>query len=168
MSDSDLIAAGAMVAGIIGFLVVIGIVWYVLQVIALWKTFTKAGEAGWKAIIPVYNTYVLYKITWNTKMFWVYLGLCIVYGVLSAFEGDDASLAILLVDLVVLIAACVIGIMQLYKFSLSYGHGAGWTVGLVFLNPIFMLMIGLGSSQYIGPEGRGKQVDPYNPAPQSF
>ena len=30
-------------------------IFYILQVIAYWKIFTKAGEEGWKSIIPIYN-----------------------------------------------------------------------------------------------------------------
>ena len=28
-------------------------IFYILQVIAYWKIFTKAGEEGWKSIIPI-------------------------------------------------------------------------------------------------------------------
>ncbi len=35
------------------FILVIG--WYILQVVAYWKIFEKAGEPGWKAIVPFYN-----------------------------------------------------------------------------------------------------------------
>jgi len=30
-----------------------------------WKTFEKAGEPGWAAIIPIYNFYILTKISDN-------------------------------------------------------------------------------------------------------
>ena len=46
-----LVLLGAYVA----IVSVAGIVWYVLQVVAYWKIFTKAGQPGWKSIIPVYN-----------------------------------------------------------------------------------------------------------------
>ena len=48
------------------FILVIG--WYILQAVAYWKIFEKAGEPGWKAIIPFYNTYTQYKFTWNTTI----------------------------------------------------------------------------------------------------
>ena len=35
----------------------------ILMVAALWKVFTKAGEPGWAAIVPILNTYFLCKIT---------------------------------------------------------------------------------------------------------
>ena len=56
-------------------LIVFALAWYILQVVAYWKIFTKAGEAGWKSIIPVYNTYTPYKMTWSASMFWIWL-LC--------------------------------------------------------------------------------------------
>jgi len=35
---------------------------YVITVIALWPVFAKAGIAGWNALVPILNTYVLVKI----------------------------------------------------------------------------------------------------------
>ena len=40
-----------------------------LTILANWLMFMKAGEAGWKSIIPVYNTYTAYKIAWTPNMF---------------------------------------------------------------------------------------------------
>lgn len=36
-----------------------------LSIAGLWAIFRKAGEPGWAAIIPFYNVYILYKITWG-------------------------------------------------------------------------------------------------------
>ena len=46
---------------IILFLVVF-VIFIVLPYIGLWKLFEKAGEAGWQAIIPIYNIYVMIKL----------------------------------------------------------------------------------------------------------
>ena len=85
----------AAAVGLVGIIAAMGaamfvcaLIWYVLQVIARWKVFTKAGEAGWKAIIPVYNEYVMYKISWQTMYFWIVFGLLILY---SIFSGSAAS-----------------------------------------------------------------------------
>lgn len=40
----------------------IGLVIYVLAVVALWRIFTKAGYPGWLAIIPIVNAIFLVKI----------------------------------------------------------------------------------------------------------
>lgn len=40
----------------------IGLVFYILVAVALWKVFTKAGYAGILAIIPIVNLFVLVKV----------------------------------------------------------------------------------------------------------
>ena len=50
------------IASLVAIVVVVG---WVLQVIANWKIFTKAGEEGWKSLIPVYSNYVSFKINGN-------------------------------------------------------------------------------------------------------
>ena len=117
----------------------------VLNIIALWKIFSKAGEQGWKSIIPIYNCYTLFKITWNVKFFWIVFGITIgsiiisliipFFGVLVAIAGS--------------IVTFVITIMMYYYLSRTFGQGIGFTIGLVFLTPIFFLILGF-KSQYVG------------------
>ena len=47
--------AGGM--GIVGGL--ISLVFIVLMIASAWKIFTKAGQPGWAAIIPIYNFIVM-------------------------------------------------------------------------------------------------------------
>ena len=56
---------------------VLTVIWYILVVAGAWMMFQKAGEAGWKAIIPIYNMYIVYKICWNTSLFWVWFGISV-------------------------------------------------------------------------------------------
>ena len=62
----------AALSGLISFISIFMIVMLVLTIIARWKMFTKAGEAGWKSLIPIYCDYTLFKIVWNAKSFWIY------------------------------------------------------------------------------------------------
>lgn len=137
--------------GITGMLLII-LAWYVVQVIANWKIFKKMGEPGWKAIIPFYNSYILYKKTWKTMVFWIALVVGFIAGMFQSLSESMTDQAVIFasISLVFFIAAAVINIIEYSKLSKSFGHGAGFTVGLVFLNPIFMLILGFGSSQYIG------------------
>ena len=52
--------AAAAAGGAVG--AIIGLVIAVIIIAAMWKLFTKAGEPGWAAIIPIYNFIVLLKI----------------------------------------------------------------------------------------------------------
>ena len=61
-----------------GIYVTFALAWWILQIVANWRIFTKAGEAGWKSLIPVYSDYISYKIAWQTSYFWLVFILGIV------------------------------------------------------------------------------------------
>ena len=96
----------------------------VIGIIAMWKIFEKAGEPGWAAVIPFYNAYILFKITW----------------------GNGWKFLLLLIP----IANIVISIITMVKLAKAFGKSGGFAVGLIFLGPIFMLILGFGDAQYLG------------------
>ena len=69
-----------------GMYLMIAFAWWLLQIIANWRIFTKAGEAGWKSIIPIYGDYISYKIAWQPAYFW----LTLVLGIVSSCFGKDS------------------------------------------------------------------------------
>jgi hypothetical protein len=111
-----------------------GILWIVYLAIvvaviaAWWMVFTKAGEAGWKSIIPIYNVIVILKIV-GREWWWV----------------------ILMVIPIVNIFVWIIVSLDLAK---SFGRGTGFGIGLAFLSPIFGLILGFGSDTYQGPAAK--------------
>ena len=119
-------------------------IWYILQVIALWRIFVMAGIPGWHSIIPVVNTYDQFKLSWSG--FWgiAFIALAAIGGYLSG--NPDAQTAYNIVGA----AAGVIEIIGLYKLSKAFGHGVAFTLGLIFLNPVFMLILGFSSNRYRG------------------
>ncbi len=148
---------GAAIGGILGLglgvILTALIVLWVFQIIAFWKIFTKAGEPGWKSIIPVYSGYVQYKITWKPMWFWVMFAATIVYSMASQFMTNGSTSMIL--SAIVFIASIVMLVIQIIsyvKLSRSFGHGIGFALGLIFLYPIFVLILGYGSSEYKGAD----------------
>ena len=140
---------------------IVALVIWVLYIVAFWKVFTKMGEPGWKCIIPFYNQYVLYKRTWSTKMFWslvISVVLTVVFGVMAVTMTPSGTViavdpTLSMLSYVGQFAVAIIEIISLYFLSKSFGHGVGYFIGMVFLMPIFVLILGLGSSEYIGPKG---------------
>lgn len=116
-------------AAMLGYLVVLLAV-YILMIIAMWKVFTKAGKPGWASLIPVYNMVVMYQI----------VGL------------NPWLLLLYLIPFVNWIAAFVLSIMQNIKLAKVFGKSTGFVIGLIFLNPIFLLILGFGDAKYIGCE----------------
>ena len=56
---------GAQAGGLAAFMGVwffLYIAIIVIAIVAYWKIFTKAGEEGWKCLIPIYNIIILLKI----------------------------------------------------------------------------------------------------------
>lgn len=94
----------------------------VVQIAGMWMVFEKAGHAGWKAIIPIYNFYVMLQIGGNA-WWWV-----------------------------VLIFVPIINIYALYKIhagvARSFGRGIGFGLGLTFLGILFFPLLGFGDYQY--------------------
>ncbi len=124
----------------------------ILTLVAYWRIYTKAGEEGWKAIIPIYGTYVLYQFTWDIKMFWIMFGsfFC---GCLLAITGAVSGISLLVfLGLIAFLAGIVIDLFQSHALSCSFGHGIGFTLGLLFLTPVFLLILAFGSSEYQGPQ----------------
>ena len=139
-------------------------IFWILTVIASWKIFEKAGEPGWKAIIPIYNLYIMYKIVGMGGWFWGMLGLSILLCVIMAVDGtsnlatmSDAELAAFnwgehiptVIGLAVtFVLGIVIEIFYAWRTSRAFGHGIGYTIGLIFLPNIFWLILGFGKSKY--------------------
>lgn len=131
----------------LGSILILIIGWYILQVVAYWQIFEKAGEPGWKAIIPCYNTYTQYKFTWNANIYWFVLFGTVIGGMLKSIDGIFSVLGS-----AILLAVTIINIVALNKLARAFGHGTGFTIGPFFLNPIFKLILGFGSDKYIGPQ----------------
>ena len=90
-----------------------------------WKVFAKAGQPGWAFIIPIYNVIVLLRIV-GRPLWWIVL---------------------LLIPFVNFIVAILVYI----DLAKSFGKGVGFALGLIFLGPIFIAILGFGSAQYVGP-----------------
>ena len=153
-TQDQLMAFFQVLVGMIASISIAAIAWYVLQVIANWRIFKKAGEAGWKSIIPIYNNYILFKIAWKPLYFWLEIVIAVVVGVLNVLapQMENAALVISVVILIALVVFCIFNIIFFNKLSKAFGHGAGFTLGLIFLNPIFILILGFGSSRYLGAD----------------
>ena len=111
-----------------GVIVIIYLAVVVFEIAALWKVFTKAGEPGWQAIIPIWNTIVLLKII-----------------------GRPAWWFILLLIPIVNIVIAIIMVVDLAKV---FGKTGAFAVGLFLLSFIFVPILGYGDARYAGPANR--------------
>lgn len=109
--------------GVSAFLIIIYLVIAIAAIVAAWKIFEKAGQKGWKAIIPIYSTVVTCRI----------VGLSGWYTLL----------------VLVPIVNFIFAIYLAYKLAQSFGYGVGMTILELILIGYFIL--GFGSAKYQGP-----------------
>ena len=60
----------------------------ILTVVAYWKLFVKAGEEGWKSLIPVYSTYIAIKLGFGEDKIWLIAGVFV--GLFGGLLGESS------------------------------------------------------------------------------
>lgn len=152
--DAFLTGLGAIAVLIVGIMVFAAVV-ALIRLICRWRIFTKAGEKGWKSLIPFYNTYTEFAITWSGLQ-GILMIVSMIVGNYIVFAFDPETLVYTIGSLLGLYSS-VLTLIQVHKLSRSFGHKFGFTLGLIFLNPIFMLILAFGkNSQYVGPAVKNK------------
>jgi hypothetical protein len=103
-------------------------VYTILIIAAWWKIFSKAGQPGWAAIIPIYNLYIWCKIV-GRPAWWI---------------------------LLLLICFPIFFIILSIDLAKSFGKGVGFAIGLILVSIIFFPILGFGSATYQGPSATPK------------
>ncbi len=148
LTQGDAALIGSAIGGFLAVYGVVAIAIFVLMIVAWWKIFTKAGEKGWKSIIPIYNVYILCKIMGIN--FWIYvLAIPAGLGLLSSFIPQIVFLTG--------IYALFIAILVAIKLGDAFGKSTGFKVGLFFLPNIFELILAFGNSKYVHKKSVAKK-----------
>jgi len=96
----------------------------ILVIAGNWKVFEKAGVAGWKCLIPIYNLYLMIVIA-GKPWWWLIL-------------------------MFIPIVSVVIYLLAMLALAERFGKGPLFGVGLFFLPIIFFPLLGFDSSEYRG------------------
>lgn len=111
---------GALFGGVL-FLAIIALVSLVM-IASFWRIFTKAGEEGWKSLIPIYNAYVYAtRVGGSSDVMFI---LALIFGIPWILIHIDVAE--------------------------SFGKSTLWGLGLSFLGVIFMPLLAFGSASYQG------------------
>ena len=127
MSNENIISnLGAGLAAFSGFMFIFALIIMiiafavaVLQIVATWKLFEKAGKPGWASIVPVYNVVILLQII-GYKWYYIFLFLL-------GYVPIVGQLALILFV-----------IQYNIKLSKAFGKDVGYGIGLAFLPIIFI------------------------------
>lgn len=155
---------GGMLGSIITAAVITGLVFSVLMIIANWKIFEKAGEKGWKALIPIYNTYIMFKIVDMTNWFWALIAVSIIGSIILSVSGyptvavtvdemqarleASSNPTIIITGLVMMVVSLWASILYVIRTAKVFGKNGWFAAGLFFLTPIFWLILAFGKAKY--------------------
>jgi|InofroStandDraft_1065614.scaffolds.fasta_scaffold239188_1 hypothetical protein len=98
----------------------------VIQIVAMWKMFEKAGVEGWKSIIPFYNSYCMCDIA----------------------MGNGLLFLLSFVPCVNFIFSIILAI----NLAKAYGKGIGFGILMIFFAPIMYMILAFSDAEYIGPQ----------------
>ncbi len=141
--------AGFLVGFGLGWLLVIwiiSIILRILRIIALWKAFSRAWEWWWKALIPVYCSYIKYKLAGMKYWFWYGLGIALIIWIIAACLPDQKESLTSIATFI----AWIIYIVMKFKFAKNYGWGTFASILFVLFYPICILVLGFGNYPYQG------------------
>lgn len=114
---------------------------FILEIIAFWKMFEKAGEHGRYILIPWFNLFVLSRIARRTELFW-YMIWWLVVGILCASLG--LKILFILVDLFTIVICWIL------NYSIAKNFWRTNSAALVFVvSPINYLALWFSDDQYI-------------------
>lgn len=103
----------------------------VVEIIAMWKMFKKAGRHGWEAIIPFYNMYTLFEISGlpGSKIFFMFI----------PFAGP--------------IILLVYEIKAAISLSKKFHKPGGFAALLILVSVVGYCILGFGKDKYDGKLG---------------
>ena len=157
------VVAGAAIGGVLATVAIVSVAVAVLGIIAGWKIFKKAGQPGWKILIPVYNAYILFKIVGMNFWGWfaALLGCSLIYTIFGGFTftgltetatGVYLNMNMNAVGWIFYVAEAVIGIVMMAilskRLATAFKKGTGFAVGLFFLSLIFEMILAFGPAKY--------------------
>lgn len=105
------------------FIISISII-LILYLISMWRLFVKLGEKGIYSIIPIYNIYILSKKLLGNGIFFIGFLIPIVNIILMIYLN--------------------------YKLGKMFNKNIIFIIGLIILNPIFLIILSFDNSDYIG------------------
>ena len=118
------------------FAIIIGIAVAVLIIVSNCKIFSKAGEKWWKALIPMYNSWVETRIA-GLAWYW----FVIFAGLTAALVGPKANYVLSMLLVLTSYNYC-------YNMAKRFGKSTGFAVLMALLPVIGLPMLAFGSAKF--------------------
>ena len=132
-------------------LLIILIALIILLTVAEWKILTKAGEKGWKSLIPFYNIFVSHHIVGMSHTWFIIEVIAWIIEFVLELVKMPAPV-VLAVGIAVGIFTLVSELVHIIKMCSCFGKGTGFKIGMILIPELFMLIIAFGKSEYKKPD----------------
>lgn len=133
------------------FLIIAVIALYVAFVIAEWKILTKAGEKGWKSLIPVYNVFISHHIVGMSHIWFILEVISWIIEVMLELVNGLPSWVSLAFGIFTIIFTVVSEVVHIIKLCNCFGKGTAFKIGMILIPGLFFLIIAFGESRYQKP-----------------
>lgn len=131
-------AGTAALGGFFLVVTLIALVVAVIMIISMWKIFTKAGEDGWKSLIPFYNGWILAELA-GKPGWWGLVSLVSIIGFIPVL-GWIADIAVI-----------VVYVMIYLSLAKAFNKSTGFGVCMLLFPYVTFPMLAFGSAKYAGP-----------------
>lgn len=136
--------------------IIVPLVCWVLQAIGKSLVFKKAGRTPWHGFIPVLSDWHQLDLSWNEMIAWFWVATVVICGLfLSGAVNAIFHIKPYIHDALTIVAVVtlyIVMIIDCYQLGKAFKKNFFFVLGLFFLFPIFMLILGLDSSEYQGPQ----------------
>lgn len=106
-------------------LVLFFMIFLVINIVAMWKLFAKAGEPGWKSLIPIYNSWIFLRLG-DQPGWWAVAGLIPPLGIVTL----------------------ILSIIAAHRIGLKLSKPDWWVILYIFVQPIWMLVLAFDKSTW--------------------
>jgi uncharacterized membrane protein len=147
--DTSNIATGTILTGIIVFFVVAILITYAITSYLLSRIFKKAGVEGWRAWIPLYNTWVTLEL--GGQKGWISLGLLapLVIDLLPNASGTQIITVLLTVlAFIATLVSTVFLYIAMYKIGKHFGKEDYFILWAIFLPIVWYAWLAFDQSTW--------------------
>ena len=112
----------------------------------------RTGRAAWHGFVPGLSEHALYSLAWKGWYGLIYFVLHVTSFLLNMDTAASVPSGIRgFFYVVTLVIWWTLSIIMKIKLAISFKTGPGMTYGLIFFEPLFILLLGLGDHVYRGP-----------------
>lgn len=148
---------------------IVGLGVTVFQYVCLWKIFVKAGQEGWKALIPVYNAVVLFKLIGLSPYLlllylipFVFIFIMVFAVALMAIGSEIASIVfaiILGIFILIIMGVYALNVVYMVHLGKAFNKSTAFIVGLVLVPVVFQAILAFDKQSVYGLKKKEELIE---------